>query len=168
MTQPARAACYFFALLLFFTACGGDDDDATDGELAGLQAAAVVRLVTADNGFGPGTSPFELVNVSAFIDDDPEQPLEPGAKDSINTALRDSAEVTFVNDAESTIEDLFSQNATEVAVTTIQDLRIDNGQAELDMNLWCGSLCGVILTYEAQLSDSGWEILGTVGPIAMS
>ena len=166
MTQTPRAVCC--ALLLLLTACGGDDGDATAKELAELQAAAVVRLVTVDNGFGPGTSPFELVNVSALIGGDPERPLEPAAEDSIRTALRDSAEVAFVNDARTMIEDLFARNATGIAVTSIEDLRVDNDRAELDVNLWCGSLCGVFLTYEAQLSDAGWEIVGTVGPIAMS
>ena len=168
MTPTERAGCFFLGLLLLLTACGGGDDNASDIELAELEAAAVVQLVTVDNGFGPGTSPFDLVNVSALIGGDPERPLEPSAEDSIRAALSDSAEVVFVTDAGSMIADLFAGDATGITVASIEDLRIDDGRAELDMNLWCGSLCGVFLTYEAQLSDAGWQILGTVGPIAMS
>ena len=55
-----------------------------------------------------------------------------------------------------------------VAVASMDDVRFDGERAEIEMRLWCGSLCGVFLTYEAVLGSAGWEILGTTGPIAMS
>lgn len=66
------------------------------------------------------------------------------------------------------IDELFEQNTIGAAVESIEDLGIDGGGAEPDMRLWCGSLCGVFLTYGAVLTDTGWDIIGTTGPITMS
>ena len=161
-------------LCLIAVGCGDDDDstrpprdDAGETSLANLQAAAIVRLVTVDNSFGPDADPFDTINIGTLIGGDTDQPLQPGALDQIKTALEASAEIVFVDDVEATITELFDQN-TLGAVASIEDLRIDGERAELDMRLWCGSLCGVFLTYEAELTDAGWELLGTTGPIAMS
>ncbi|MDG2113112.1 MAG: hypothetical protein P8N02_10920 [Actinomycetota bacterium] len=41
-------------------------------------------------------------------------------------------------------------------------------QAEIDMGLWCGTVCAVFLTYEAELANDQWTITDTVEPIAVS
>ena len=55
-----------------------------------------------------------------------------------------------------------------MAVVSVESLLILDDRAEVEMRLWCGSLCGVFLTYEAGSTDAGWEILDTTGPIAMA
>lgn len=161
-------------LCLVVAACGDDGstgpggDDPVETGLADLEADAIVRLVIVDNSFGPESDPFEIVNVGTLIGGDADRPLEPRAHDLAAAALGGSAAVVFVDDVEGLIDDLFEQNTIGAAVASVEDLRIDGGRAELDMRLWCGSLCGVFLTYEAVLTDTGWDILGTTGPVAMS
>jgi len=48
----------------------------------------------------------------------------------------------FVDDLEASISELFDQNTLGTAVASIEDVR--------------------------ELTDTGWEILGTTGPIAVS
>ena len=67
------------------------------------------------------------------------------------------------------IEGLFDANQPGVAVVTVSAIRLEDGRAEVQMELWCGSLCGVYLTYEVvQVTDGTWEVTGPVGPIAIS
>lgn len=161
-------------LCLVAVACGDDGsavpvgDEAGDTVLADLEADAIARLVTVDNSFGPEADPFDIVNVGTLIGGDVDRPLEPRALDLIEAALEGSEEIVLVADVEKLIDELFEQNTIGAAVASIEDLRIDGGRAELDMRLWCGSLCGVFLTYEAELTDTAWDILGTTGPIAIS
>ena len=135
---------------------------------ADLQAAAIVRLLTVDNSFGPGAEPFATINVGSLIGGDANSPLEPLAIELIASEFDGTTEVIFIADVETLIGKLFDQNAIGMAVASIDQLRVTDSRAELDMRLWCGSLCGVFLTYEAEMIDAGWEILGTTGPIAMS
>ncbi len=55
-----------------------------------------------------------------------------------------------------------------MAVVSVEDILLLDDRAEVELRLWCGSLCGVFLTYQAVPDDNGWNIVGTVGPIAMS
>ncbi|MDR9451382.1 MAG: hypothetical protein RI637_09215, partial [Acidimicrobiia bacterium] len=54
------------------------------------------------------------------------------------------------------------------AIITLGPVSIDGNDATIDMEMWCGGLCGIWLTYELEVGDAGWEVLGTVGPIAVS
>ena len=174
MTRKVNHLALTLMLCLVVAGCGDDDsavpagDRASETVLADLEADAIVRLVTVDNSFGPEADPFDIVNIGTLIGADADQPLESRARDLIETALEASAEIVFVDDVEVLIYELFEQNTTGAAVASIEDLRMSGERAELDMRLWCGSLCGVFLTYEAELTDTGWDILGTTGPIATS
>ena len=66
------------------------------------------------------------------------------------------------------IADLAANEASGMAVVTIEDIRVEDDRAEIDMGLWCGNVCAVYLTYQAELADSKWAIIGTSGPIAVS
>lgn len=145
-----------------------DDGPPQDATLARLQAAAVVRIATTDNHFEGTADPFEQIFVASEISGDPNSPLEPLALEIIAAELFEHGEVLFIGKPESMIEDLFRQNSGGAAVVILEDVRIDGERAELDVRLWCGSLCAVMLTYEAELGEDGWRILGTAGPIAVS
>ncbi len=136
-------------------------------ERAELVAAAVERLVTRDNSFG-GSDPFDEVEVAEVIGADPSRPLQPLTRELIAVAIEPTARVVFIADADAAIGRLFDKMTQGVAVVSVDDVRIDGNTAETDMRLWCGSLCGVFLTYEATLTERGWEIVGTTGPIAVS
>jgi hypothetical protein len=136
--------------------------------LARLETAAIVRLVTVDHGFGSGSPPFDLVQVGTSVGGDTSRPVEELALELTADTLADQFPVEFVSDIDATIAEHFDHETMGVAVAAIDDVRIDADRAEIEMRLWCGSLCGVFLTYEAVLGSSGWEIVGTTGPIAMS
>ena len=135
---------------------------------ARLETAAIVRLVTVDHGFGSGNPPFDLVQVGTSIGGDTSRPVDALALELTADELADRFPVEFVSDTDTTIADHFDSETMGVAVAAIDDVRIDGERAEIEMRLWCGTLCGVFLTYEAVLGSSGWEIVGTTGPIAMS
>jgi hypothetical protein len=139
---------------------------------AELVSGAIVRMITEDNGFSEG-SPFGTVYIATLITADFSD-VDPAALDQAAAALRGRMSIEFIADAEGKITDLFSAEGTEtsqpmqVAVVSVDDVRIDGDKAEVDMGLWCGSLCGVWLTYAAELVDGAWMITGTTGPIAVS
>lgn len=135
---------------------------------ARLEADAIVRLITVDHGFGTGSPPFDLVQLATLIGGDASRPVDPLALELTADELSDRFPVELVNDADATIADNFDNETIGMAVASIDDVRVDGERAEIEMRLWCGSLCAVFLTYEAELGSNGWEILGTTGPIAMS
>jgi hypothetical protein len=144
-----------------------DDPVAVDAVRADLIADAVKRLLTVDNSFG-GHDVFDDVRVGSAIGGDPTALLEPIDLDFITAAVSDIGSVQFVDDTNAVIESLFEASPQGVAVVTVERILLLDDRAEVEMRLWCGSLCGVMLTYEAVPEDGGWRILGVTGPIAMS
>ena len=140
---------------------------AEDSARADLIAAAVKRLLTVDNGFG-GVDVFDDIRVAAVVGADPGQPLQGLDLELIAETLSELGTVRFVDNADAEIEALFEESPAGVAVVSVEDILVLDDRAEVELRLWCGSLCGVFLTYEAILDDSGWNIVGTTGPIAMS
>lgn len=142
---------------------GESRDDADRGALA---AAAVERIVEVDNSFGGGT-PFERVEVASAITSQPSSRFSLVEREQIAASIQDVAEVEFVDDPAAAIERYFD-TGDSVAVVSVAGLKVDADRAEIEVELWCGSVCGVFLTYEAERTDAGWQILGTRGPIAVS
>jgi hypothetical protein len=131
---------------------------------AGLLASALLRLAIVDNGFG-GQDVFDDLRVLTTVDG---EPLTATDRDFIQAALAEVGSVTWIDDFEAEVAPLFDAPQTGVALLAIDRIELLDDRAEVEVRLWCGSLCGVFLTYEAAPSESGWEITGTVGPIAMS
>lgn len=148
------------------TPCPGDAI-IEDPARAGLIAAAVKQLLTVDNSFG-GIDVFDDIRVAAVIGADAGQPLQGLDLELITVALSQVGAVRFIDDADAEINALFEASPTGVAVVSVERVLILDDRAEVEMRLWCGSLCGVFLTYEATPQDGGWEIVGAAGPIAMS
>jgi hypothetical protein len=138
-----------------------------DEAQARLVADAVKRLVTDDNSFG-GASVFDEILIGRFIAGDPDRPLQWLDLEMAAAALDGVARVTFVDDTAAEIEARFDAAPTRTAVVTISDLVLLDDRAEIGMELWCGPLCGVYLTYGAEPAAEGWTITGPIGPIAMS
>ena len=74
----------------------------------------------------------------------------------------------YVDDPDGLEAKLFDDTPPGVAVITIVALRLGAAEAEVELKLWCGSLCAVYLTYAVEQVDGQWVITGIVGPIAMS
>ena len=133
---------------------------------AGLLGGAIERLVKVDNSFGGGT-PFERIEVENRVGGAAASVFESAERDLIAGAINDVAEVVFIDDSRLAIEGYFEQ-AEPVAVVSVSALRVEGERAEVDLQLWCGSTCGVFLTYEAVREAGSWRILGATGPIAVS
>ena len=144
-----------------------NDAIAEDPARAGLIAAAVKQLLTVDNSFG-GVDVFDDIRVASVIGADPGQPLQGLDLEVIAETLSELGAVRFVDNADAEIEALFEESPAGVAVVSVEDILVLDDRAEVELRLWCGSLCGVFLTYEAIPDDSGWNIVGTTGPIATS
>lgn len=138
-----------------------------DAGQAQLVADAVRRLVTTDNSFG-GRSVFDEILVGRFIAGDPQRPLQWLDLEMAAASLEGVAKVTFVDDTAAEIEARFDAAPTRTAIVTVSTLLLLDDRAEIGMELWCGSLCAVYLTYGAEPAPDGWTITGPVGPIAMS
>jgi hypothetical protein len=146
----------------------GVDKAVDDAERARLQADAVLRLVTVDHSFDAETSPFDRVIVSSLIAGDSDQPLEASAEGLITAGVAPDVAVEFTRNPDDEIAKLAATQSGLVAVVRIEDIRIDADQAEIDLGLWCGTLCAVYLTYGAEFDADEWTITGITGPIAMS
>jgi len=144
-----------------------DDAIVEDSARAGLIAAAVKRLLTVDNGFG-GVDVFDDIRVASVVGSDPGQPLQGLDLELIAETLSELGAVSYIDNADTEIEALFAESPAGVAVVSVDNVLLLDDRAEVELRYWCGSLCAVFLTYEALPDDSGWNIVGTIGPIAMS
>lgn len=137
-----------------------------DAAAAELIASGLFRLLTVDNSFG-GADIFTDIRVARTIGSGGDA-LGPLDLELITGTLSELGSVRFIDDADAEINTLFDAPPAGVAVVVVQRIDLLDDHAELELRLWCGSLCGVFLTYEAVPTDRGWEITGTIGPIAVS
>ena len=144
-----------------------DDAIVEDPARADLIAAAVYRLLTVDNGFG-GVDVFDDIRVASVIGSDPGRPLQGLDLELIAVTLSELGAVRYIDDADTETEALFAESPAGVAVVSVDGVLLLDDRAEVELRYWCGSLCAVFLTYEAVRDESGWNIVGTTGPIAMS
>ena len=49
--------------------------------------------------------------------------------------------------------DGYFESGEPVAVVSIDGVQLDNTNARVKLSLWCGSLCGIFLPYEAEFVD---------------
>jgi hypothetical protein len=137
-----------------------------DTAAAELIASGLFRLLTVDNSFG-GADVFADIRVARSVGSDGDA-LAPLELELIASTLSELGSVRFIDDADAEINALFDALPAGVAVVVVQRIDLLDDHAELELRLWCGSLCGVFLTYGAGPTDGGWEITGTIGPIAVS
>ncbi len=136
-----------------------------DQDRAELIAAAVRRLVTADSSIADSDF-FREFRVGRFTADG--APLAPLALELIAESLSEFGAVRFIDDAAAETAALFDGEQSGVVVVAVDRVDLLDDRAEVELWLWCGSLCGVWLTYEAAPGAAGWVILGTTGPIAVA
>ncbi len=103
-----------------------------------------------------------------MIGSEPGQPLQGLDLELISSTLSELGTVRFVDDADTESEALFEESPPGVAVVSVERVLLLDDRAEVELRYWCGSVCAVFLTYEAVPHASGWTIVGTLGPIAMS
>ena len=138
-------------------------------DAAAILAAAVTRLLTIDHGFGDGPSPFTGVHIADAFGGLGGAPLAPLQLEVIAAAANENGfNVQYIDDPRALAEKLFSDTPPGAAVLTIDALHLETGRAEVELQLWCGSLCAIYLTYEVVETNGVWTVTGPIGPIAMS
>lgn len=143
-----------------------DTSPPEDPAKAQLIAAGLLRILTDDNTFG-GRDVFDDIRVARYLGSDGSV-LAPLDLELAADVLSEYGTVTFVDDPTRHIEELFDQTPTGVAIVTVERLELLDDRAEIELSLWCGSLCGIYITYGAVPAADGWEITGPIGPIAVS
>ena len=126
---------------------------------------ATMHLLRNDTTFGPGHL-FPKVLVVDHLKDG--TPLSADQIAALTQAISNLSEVTFISEQNDFITDDLRPTVEGAAIITLGPITIDNNDATIDMEMWCGGLCGIWLTYALEVGDAGWEVLGTVGPIAIS
>jgi len=94
-----------------------------------------------------------------------------GTEQSFSQSARDLAPrtaVAFIASAEERIAKHLTEIRARTAVVTVESVRVAGDTVEAEVTLWCGSLCGVFLTYLAQRVDGDWGSRAPTVPIAAS
>ena len=126
---------------------------------------ATMHLLRNDTTFGEGYV-FPKVLVVDHLKDGASLTFDQMA--ALSTAVSNLSEVEFIGDPNDFITDDLRPTIDGAAIISLGPVTIDGHDATIDMEMWCGGLCGIWLTYALEVGDAGWEVLGTVGPIAVS
>ena len=126
---------------------------------------ATMHLLRNDTTFGQGHM-FPTVLVVDHLKDG--TPLTADQMSALSTAITRLSDVRFISDQDDFITDDLRPTIEGAAIITLGPPVIDGNEATIDMEMWCGGLCGIWLTYALEVGDAGWEVVGTVGPIAVS
>ncbi len=132
---------------------------------ADLLAAAVTELLTKDTSFGAGHR-FTKLFVVGHMDDG--TPFTDAELQAVVDAASAFGPVEVIADAELARTESLEPIVPGAAIVTAGPVGGSEDRATVDMALWCGGLCGIWLTYGADLTDAGWTITGPIGPIAVS
>jgi hypothetical protein len=177
MKQNALVAA---VLLLVLAGCGTDSLSGDPGPSTSrptsttfLQNPAVdeilvqatLHLLRNDTTFGEGHV-FPKVLVVDHLKDGAL--LTSDQRAALSTAISSLSEVEFIGDPNDFITEDLRPTIDGAAIITLGPVSIDGNDATIEMEMWCGGLCGIWLTYALEVGDAGWEVLGTVGPIAVS
>ncbi len=164
------------ALAMVLGACGPDEagqttttrpESASQGEAGTTEilVRATMHLLTNDTTFAPG----HVFGVVLVVDHLKDGTALTGVQiDALTTEISDLSEVRFIPDQNDFITDDLRPTIDGAAIITLGAPDIDGNEATIDMEMWCGGLCGIWLTYALEIGEAGWEVLGTVGPIAIS
>ena len=126
---------------------------------------ATMHLLRNDTTFGEGHLFPKVLIVDHLKGGDS---LTSGQRAALSTAVSNLSEVEFIGEPNDFITDDLGPTIDGAAIITLGPVTIDGNDATIDMEMWCGGLCGIWLTYALEVGDAGWEVLGTVGPIAVS
>ena len=126
---------------------------------------ATMHLLRNDTTFGDGHVFPKVLVVDRMKDG---TPLTAGQITALTEAIALLGDVEFVADRDDYITDDLRPTIEGAAIITLGPVTIDGNEATIDMEMWCGGLCGIWLTYALGVGDAGWEVLGPVGPIAIS
>jgi hypothetical protein len=173
-----RTTAIILSLVVLLAACGSSGSDpATTTTLSGrsdpgdgpwtseILVQATMHLLRNDTTFGQGHV-FPTVLIVDHLKDG--SALTDDQKAALDAAVSSISEVRFIASQDDFVTDDLRPTIEGAAIITLGVPDIDGNDATIDMEMWCGGLCGIWLTYALEAGDAGWEVLGTVGPIAIS
>ncbi|MDE0370502.1 MAG: hypothetical protein OXI84_10225 [bacterium] len=164
---------------LLVAACATDPPSGPDPAIAesAIHAAVVRQLVEFDNTYGPDHRFTELLildHVDTHAGDpyrqgNPGASLTDGQRSAIRAAVEHLAPVRFINNRDNYIRrDVLMPTISGSAIITLAPVEFDNQGATVGVELWCGGVCGIWLTYRVVQEPDGWTVTGTEGPRAIS
>lgn len=166
------------ALSLLGAACGSGEPEARPDDSPQVLAAAVLELITENHTFGDGLPPFTEYLIQSSLDPFAGNPTGDGGAEArqltdeeraaIELAVEPFGPVRWIDDpGDFQTEDL-APTIEGAVIIGVGEASFDGDYALVPVSLWCGGLCGTWLTYRLTLSDAGWDVAGTEGPIAVS
>lgn len=152
---------------------------------AAIYSAVIRQLVKKDNTFGSAPSPFKAVYIldrpsKGAADPDAEvagassrEPFSEELKSAVRARLADLPPVRFVRTRSSVVvgEKAHSSPGHVRAggvLITLGPIVGDEGKVRVANSWWMNGLSGQWLTYVLGRQETGWEVTGISGPIAIS
>ncbi len=136
-------------------------------------AAALLQLVAVDNPFGDERPPFEAIAFDTTVDEQAGSPngparqgreLSPAERSAIEAAFGPYGPVRWVQG----VQEPATDSAHTALIRVGEPGFLGETTALIGASLYCGSLCGVWLTYRLELSGGVWVVTGTEGPLSIS
>lgn len=180
---PVRLKTMRYLLLavtfsLFAAACGSGESDARPDESPQILAAAVHELITENHTFGDGPPPFTEYLIQSSLDPFAGNPTADGGAEArqltdeeraaVELAVEPFGPVRWIDDPRDFQTEDLSPAIEGAVIIGVGEVSFDGDDALVPVSLWCGGVCGTWLTYRLTLSDAGWAVTGTEGPIAVS
>jgi hypothetical protein len=192
-----RTALAIFLLMLSATACGTggtkgrgldrggssstDEGAATTERTVAVYASVIRRLITKDHTFGGSNPGFKEIYVMdgpvrGAGDPDspwdalrPETPFNAAVKEGLRNQLADLPPLTFVQDRDSVVTGAEPGHVINDGVLlTLGPIVPAGDDLKVPNSLWISGVAGQWLTYVLEQGDTGWTIIGTDGPVAIS
>lgn len=178
VSKTMRYLSLLLVVALLGTACGSGIASARPDDNPQVLAAAVVELITKNHTFGDGPPPFTDYLIQSSLDPFAGVPTGDGETEvrqltdderaAIELAVEPFGLVRWIDDpGDFQTEDL-TPTIEGAAIIGVGEPSFDGDEALVPVSLWCGGLCGTWLTYRLTLTDAGWQVAGTEGPIAVS
>ena len=180
-----RIGALLVGLTLVLAGCGGAIKPNSGGEkdagaeaterTIGIYSAIIRQLVTVDHTFGSEPSPFDRVFVvdgvaseagdPMAVPPDSVQPFSAEVRAGIIRELVDLPPVTFVTDPDSVVvtKNQCAQVKGNGVLITLGPISGGKNTVTVPNDLFFACLGGLWLTYELELADGGWKIVGTDG-----
>lgn len=149
-------------------ACNGSPlfAEATRSDSAELMAAALTQLITEQ--YGGGTSFTQYLIETGSLQDGSEnaRPLSDDERAAIEEAVSEFGPVRWISNPDEWRTPDLRPRIEGSVILTVGIPIVDEGSALVSVSTWCGGLCGLWLTYRAQLLEGEWQVTGIEGPIA--
>ena len=169
------------ALFVLTSACSTDTStsgDSVESPTPEMMAAALVKLITEDDSFGDGPSPFTVYLIQNRIDpsagsvtapkDGSDRPLTDAEKPAIEDAVSEHATVRWIDDpAERRTPDL-NITIEGAAILGVGEPVVEAQSGLVPISMSCGGLCGTWFTYRLDLIDTVWVVTDIEGPVAIA